>query len=173
MGLRIRGNSTRPNSGLASVSMQLASERRTLTMRKVGKPFRGPSMRQSAIGFFSLLTLLWTGTAGGQAPEPMAVLLEWEHPFPAQVALFKVHFAESEEEQKNSLGMEVGTPGSQGRYSWPLSVEPDQSIWVAVQAVGPTGLGSPLSEWRRYDWKPGSNRLGTPGRPTLVEDASP
>ena len=112
---------------------------------------------------------LWTDGLSAAETEPMAALIEWEHPFPAQVAYFRMHFADTEAEMTSPRIMQVGLPGARGRYLWAFSVEPNRSVWVAVEAVGPTGLGSALSEWRRHDWRSGSGPLGLPGRPVRVK----
>ena len=103
----------------------------------------------------------------------MLALIEWEHPFPAEVSYFRVHFSDAKPEVPDEgTAIEVGLPGARGRYKWSFSVQPEKSVWVAVQAMGPTGLGSPLSEWRQYTWQAGGGALGLPGRPVLVEGPS-
>ena len=125
------------------------------------------------VGIVGVLAAWFAMGASGPMPpeaEPMLVLLEWEHPYPAEVSYFRVHFSDSAPGQGSpTTALEVGLPGAQGRYSWSLTVQPDQPAWVAVEAVGPTGLVSPLSEWRLYEWKAGGGELGMPGRPVLVE----
>ena len=107
------------------------------------------------------------------ADSPMLALVEWEHPFPAEVSYFRVHFSETQPEPTaEGTAIQVGLPGARGRYSWSFSVEPKKTLWVAVQAMGPTGLGSPLSQWRKYQWKDGGGALGLPGRPVLVQGAT-
>ena len=96
--------------------------------------------------------------------ESMLALLEWEHPFPAEVSYYRIHFSDSApEDGTETTALEVGLPGAQGRYSWSLTVQPQKRVWVAVEAVGPTGLKSALSEWRLYAWKPGGGELGPRG----------
>ena len=105
--------------------------------------------------------------------EPMLALIEWEHPFPAEVSYFRVYFSDAKpDDAQAGTPFEVGLPGDRGRYRWSFDVQPGASLWVAVQAVGPTGLESPLSEWRRYTWQAGGGALGLPGRPVLVEEAT-
>ena len=105
--------------------------------------------------------------------EPMLALIEWEHPFPAEVSYFRVHFSDTPPQAPEAgTAIEVGTPGARGRYRWSFAVQPETSVWVSVQAIGPTGLESPLSEWRKYSWQAGSGALGLRGRPVLVEEAS-
>ena len=107
-----------------------------------------------------------------EALQPMLALIEWRHPFPAEVSYFRVHFSDTEPIGPDAgTALAVGTPGARGRYHWSFSVQPETSVWVSVEAVGPTGLESPLSEWRKYTWQAGSGALGLPGRPVLVEEA--
>ncbi|MEE3326150.1 MAG: hypothetical protein VX252_02340 [Myxococcota bacterium] len=108
-----------------------------------------------------------------EAGPPMLALIEWKHPFPAEVSYFRVHFSNTKPKPtEEGTAIQVGLPGSRGRYNWSFSVQPKQTVWVAVQAMGPTGLGSPLSEWREYQWQQGGGELGLPGRPVLVESVS-
>ena len=120
------------------------------------------------------LLVAWVGIGAASPPlpetEPMLALLEWEHPFPVEVSYFRVYFSDSAPgDGAKTTAVEVGLPGARGQYSWSLTVQPNKRAWVAVEAVGPTGLKSALSEWRLYEWKPGGGELGVPGRPVLVE----
>ena len=126
------------------------------------------------IGLIIALLAAGIGLAATSAPapedEPMLALLEWEHPFPAEVSYFRIHFSDSAPGHgEETTPLEVGLPGAAGRYRWSLTVQPKDRVWVAVEAVGPTGLSSPLSEWRLYAWRPGAGELGMPGRPVIVE----
>lgn len=133
-------------------------------------------VRATQAGKGTIIGLLaaWVGLgAAGPVPpetEPMLALLEWEHPFPSEVSYFRVHFSDSAPaDGTKGTALEVGLPGARGRYSWSLTIQPNKRTWVAVEAMGPTGLKSPLSEWRLYEWKPGGGKLGMPGQPVLVE----
>ena len=48
--------------------------------------------------------------------EPMLALIEWEHPFPAEVSYFRVHFSDTRPQAPDAgTAIAVGTPGARGR----------------------------------------------------------
>ncbi len=115
----------------------------------------------------SWLLLFWlVGLQHSDATaDPSVVNIRWTHANPSEVIRFEIVFRSRRDARETQIVSDVGLPGADGVYSWPLTLLEGESIWLAVRAVDAHGLPSELSNWRRFDWKPAGARATPQAEP--------
>jgi len=98
-----------------------------------------------------------------------AETIRWSHPQPAQVALFRVHWGTDPAALDHVREISAAPQAVPGLYSASILVPVDATVYVALTAVGPSGLESlPSATGVRTPTGQGNSGLGAPGTPTLL-----
>ncbi|MGH0037018.1 MAG: hypothetical protein ACQGVK_18490 [Myxococcota bacterium] len=114
----------------------------------------------------------WRGLAVAIALLPGTALgaehtIRWVHPTPGSVAGFVIHVGTESRSYSETILVGDLSPNKNGIYKWPIDVPRSGRVFVAVSAVGKSGLWSALSNERQFgDGAPAE--LAAPGAPFVI-----
>jgi hypothetical protein len=93
--------------------------------------------------------------------------VRWIHPDPSQVSGFIIHVGDGPGEYSQKIMVGLPQPDSNGIYEWTIDLPPDGASYLAVTAIGRSGLRSKKSNVRKVK-RDADARLGRPGEPFVV-----